>query len=166
MTRRALGWMCLLLLAGSPASAYNLYYGNMHSHCALSDGIGTPDEAFVYARDVANIDVLVLTDHTHLLTASEYSTLLSKATQYSQDGVFLAIGAQEFGNLNDFNHMNIYDAPTRNPVATDDLRHLPVHRFCRARSRRSTTRIRSTGRTSTTWRTTRSTGMRCGRSRW
>lgn len=108
-------------LAVSPAGAYTLYYGNLHSHCILSDGIGTPDEAFTHARDVANIDVLVLTDHTHLLTASEYSTLLAKATQYTQDGVFLAIGAQEFGNLNDFNHMNIYDAPTRNPVATDDL---------------------------------------------
>ena len=110
-----------LALAASPAAAYNLYYGNMHSHCALSDGIGTPDEAFTHARDVANIDVLVLTDHTHLLSASEYNTLLAKATQYSQNGVFLAIGAQEFGNLNDFNHMNIYDAPSRNPVGTDDL---------------------------------------------
>lgn len=113
-----------LALAGvstGPASAYSTYYANLHSHCILSDGIGTAAEAFTYARDVANIDVLALTDHTHLLSAAEFSSLLTQATASTTDGVFVALGAQEFGNLNDFNHINIYDAATRNPNPTENL---------------------------------------------
>lgn len=115
---------CLILaclVPAGPVLAYRTFYANLHSHCALSDGIGTPQEAYTYARDVAGIDVLALTDHTHLLTTAEFNTLLSVAEQYTQPGVFVALGAQEFGNLNDFGHMNIYAAPTRNPRATEDL---------------------------------------------
>lgn len=105
----------------SPAGAYNLYVANLHSHCILSDGIGTVDEAFAHARDVADIDVLALTDHTHLLTTTEFNYLLSKATEYTQNGVFVALGCQEFGNLNEFGHINIFDAAFRNPNTSDNL---------------------------------------------
>lgn len=114
---------CLLLtcLGSTQSAAYNTYFGNLHSHCILSDGIGTADEAFTHARDVADIDVLVLTDHTHLLTASEFTFLLGRATAFTDDGVFVALGCQEFGNLNDFGHINIFDAAFRNPNPTENL---------------------------------------------
>jgi len=31
----------------------------------LSDGTGTPEDYFAYARDVAALDVIALTDHDH-----------------------------------------------------------------------------------------------------
>lgn len=123
-----LAWAALAL-TGNEAGAYHVYYANLHSHCALSDGIGTPQEAFAHARDVANIDVLALTDHTHLLTTTEFNTLLSVAAAYTQPGVFVALGSQEFGSLTEFGHINIYDAPTRNPLASSDL--LGTYNFIR-----------------------------------
>ncbi len=115
-----LALLCAAALSG-PARGYNVYYANLHSHCAYSDGIGTPEEAYTYARDVAHIQVLALTDHTHMLSTAEFNQLLSIANQYTQDGVFVALGAQEFGNLNDFGHINIYDSPYRNPNPSDNL---------------------------------------------
>jgi hypothetical protein len=103
------------------ASAYHVYYANLHSHSSLSDGIGTPQEAYAYARDVANIDVLALTEHTSMITQTDYNTLISAANEYTQTGVFVALAAQEFGNLNDFGHMNVYDSPYRIPNAQTDL---------------------------------------------
>jgi hypothetical protein len=40
-------------------------WGDLHGHSQLSDGTGTPDDYFRYARDVAGLDVVALTDHDH-----------------------------------------------------------------------------------------------------
>jgi len=111
----------LILGAAGGAGAHNIYYGNFHAHTNVSDGIGTPEEAYAYARDVAGIDILALTDHTHMLTATEWVDLGDAADQYNEDGVFIALRAQEFGILNDFGHINIFGVPYRNPYATTNL---------------------------------------------
>ncbi|MEE8311703.1 MAG: CehA/McbA family metallohydrolase [Candidatus Binatia bacterium] len=40
-------------------------WADLHGHSGLSDGTGTPDDYFAYARDVARLDVVALTDHDH-----------------------------------------------------------------------------------------------------
>ena len=40
-------------------------WADLHGHSGLSDGTGTPDDYFSYARDVAGLDVAALTDHDH-----------------------------------------------------------------------------------------------------
>jgi hypothetical protein len=42
-----------------------IYWGDLHGHSSLSDGTGTPEDYFRYARDVAALDVAALTDHDH-----------------------------------------------------------------------------------------------------
>ncbi|MDX1504058.1 MAG: hypothetical protein R3325_16990, partial [Thermoanaerobaculia bacterium] len=42
-----------------------LLWGDLHGHSVLSDGTGTPEEYYRYARDVAALDVVSLTDHDH-----------------------------------------------------------------------------------------------------
>ena len=48
-------------------------WGDLHGHSQLSDGTGTPEAFLRYARDVAALDVVSLTDHDHwgLLPLSE-----------------------------------------------------------------------------------------------
>jgi hypothetical protein len=103
------------------AGAYHIYYANLHSHTSYSDGIGTPAEAYAYAREVAEIQVLGLTDHTSQLSATEWTDEQNAANANTQDGVFVALYAQEFGNLNDFGHLGIYDSIYRNPNNTENL---------------------------------------------
>ncbi len=110
-------------LAAAPVPApaqYNLYFGNFHAHCNLSDDAagplsGTPGTAYQYARDVADIDILALTDHTHYMSALEYSQLQSAANSWTSNGTFVAIAAQEHGSLSTtvtgaFGHMNVWEA--------------------------------------------------------
>jgi hypothetical protein len=40
-------------------------WGDLHGHSNLSDGTGTPDDYYRYAREVAALDVAALTDHDH-----------------------------------------------------------------------------------------------------
>ena len=40
-------------------------WGDLHGHSNFSDGTGTPEDYFRYARDVAGLDVAALTDHDH-----------------------------------------------------------------------------------------------------
>lgn len=45
-----------------------LYFGQMHSHTTLSDGVGSIDDAFNYGKNRAkNIDFLIVTDHSNYL---------------------------------------------------------------------------------------------------
>ena len=42
-----------------------LYWADLHGHSGLSDGTGTPEGFLRYARDVAGLDAVALTDHDH-----------------------------------------------------------------------------------------------------
>ena len=44
---------------------YKIFYGELHGHCALSDGKGTPESYFLAVRDKACLDFAALTDHDH-----------------------------------------------------------------------------------------------------
>src|SRR5690606_27015830 len=47
------------------ADAPRLLWGDLHGHTNWSDGTGLPEDYFRYARDVAALDVVALTDHDH-----------------------------------------------------------------------------------------------------
>jgi hypothetical protein len=77
-------------------TAYRFYVGNLHSHTSYSDGTGTPEWAYCYARDTARIDFLAVTDHHQMLSELEYEDVLYQADVFSEDGVFVAIPGQEW----------------------------------------------------------------------
>jgi len=84
----------LLALVVSPTdavAAYNVYYGQLHCHTNISDGSGTPSEAYKYARDTAQLDFFSIADHDYYpddMTASDWTTIKNAANSYNQDGVF------------------------------------------------------------------------------
>jgi hypothetical protein len=51
----------MVVEAGLP----RILWGDLHGHSQLSDGTGTPDQYYDYARNVAALDVSALTDHDH-----------------------------------------------------------------------------------------------------
>lgn len=54
-------------LRGCIRGVFQPYFGNLHSHSTMSDGDGSPEEAFTHARDQAHLDIMVLTDHMEQL---------------------------------------------------------------------------------------------------
>lgn len=55
---------------------YNIYYGQLHSHTAFSDGAGSCDDAFKYASTQADqIDFLAVTDHSNSFDNDTIATI-------------------------------------------------------------------------------------------
>lgn len=93
--------------------AKNIYWGELHGHSELSDGNGTPDEHYSYARDVALLDFAGLCDHDRHLEKypNRWAFSAEKVQEYSQPGRFIAMlsyegrlrnadGSEAFGDIN------------------------------------------------------------------
>jgi hypothetical protein len=79
-----------------------ILWADLHGHSNLSDGTGTPDDYFAYARDVAGLDVVALTDHDHwgmlfLDGHPEMWRRIEEATQrFNEPGRFVAVLGYEW----------------------------------------------------------------------
>ena len=104
----------------------NLYFGQLHSHTNLSDGQGTIDEAYTYARDNANVDFIAVTDHSNWFdndtsanmgdgsVSEEWKLGLATADKYNKDGEFAAIYGYEMtwsGSTGGYGHINTFNTP-------------------------------------------------------
>lgn len=105
----------------------NLYFGQLHSHTNLSDGTGTPDDAFTWARDNAKADFFAITDHSNSFdnstgsenitdyrnsTSQKWKQLRSTADRYNADNIFVAIGGYEMtwsGSTGGWGHINTFN---------------------------------------------------------
>jgi hypothetical protein len=111
-------------------SKRHLIWADLHGHSGLSDGTGTPDDYFRYARDVARLDAIALTDHDHWglrpIDKSEElaNKILESALQFHQPGRFVTIPGYEWTSwLHGHRHVLYFDeaAPIYSSVdfATD-----------------------------------------------
>lgn len=54
-----------IIVSENPKPKYTLYWADLHGHCNVCDGTGSPEDYYRYARDVARLDIAALTDHDH-----------------------------------------------------------------------------------------------------
>jgi hypothetical protein len=76
----------------------NIYFGNLHSHTKYSDGSGTPQDAFRWARDVARLDFYAVTDHGEQVDPYEWWKTGQYANVANNDGAFVAIRGFEWSH--------------------------------------------------------------------
>jgi hypothetical protein len=81
-----------------------ILWGDVHGHSNLSDGSGTPDEYLAYARDVAALDVISLTDHDHwgMLRLDAHpemwETIRDSIARFHEPGRFVTLLGYEWTN--------------------------------------------------------------------
>lgn len=91
---------------------YTLYWGDLHCHSNRSDGSGSPEELYRYARHVARLDVIVLTDHDHWgyrpldEDPHEWRRLGKLADRLYEPGSFVTFAGYEWTNWT-FGHMQV-----------------------------------------------------------
>jgi len=114
---------------GCIQGAFQPYFGNFHAHTSYSDGVQTPDDAFQYARDVAKLDIMVVTDHLEQLylvpPADRYGSCKTAATAQTS-ATFLASCGFEYGSgfnlfLASTGHNNVFFSPSLFPAIQLDF---------------------------------------------
>ncbi|MDY6825030.1 MAG: CehA/McbA family metallohydrolase [Thermodesulfobacteriota bacterium] len=90
------------------AGGMNMYFGNLHSHTAYSDGEGTPEEAFAWARDVAGYDFYAVTDHAEKIGIRQWRDTGDQADAFNDNGTFVAMRGFEWSHLL-AGHINVYN---------------------------------------------------------
>lgn len=85
-----------------PGETYNVYFGYVHAHSDLSDGSGTPEEAYAYARDEGHLDFFSLTDHAEQLQlwpwTNKWQRLKNAAEAVYAPGTFVSLWGFEWAN--------------------------------------------------------------------
>ncbi|MDX1383318.1 MAG: CehA/McbA family metallohydrolase [Thermoanaerobaculia bacterium] len=90
----------MMVTAESP----RILWADLHGHSHVSDGTGTPADYFRYARDVAGLDVVALTDHDHwgmepLATDAEtWQEIVDQVAAFHDPGRFVTLLGYEWTN--------------------------------------------------------------------
>lgn len=108
---------------------YNFYFGQIHSHTKQSDGTGTLDDAFTWARNNGKADFFAVTDHSNSMdndldnenitdvsesTSEKWKLVHEKADQYNEDNEYIALAGYEMtwsGSTGGWGHMNTFNTP-------------------------------------------------------
>jgi len=89
-------------IAQSPSiGGYNVYYGHLHNHNAIgpSYAIGSHDDAYNYAKNVAGLDYFGTSNHWIYMTDPEWDSIKSVADKYNEDGVFTTFRGFEYESI-------------------------------------------------------------------
>lgn len=83
---------------------YTLYWADLQGHCNVCDGTGSPEDYYRYARDVARLDAMALTDHDHWgyrpldEDPATWRRLCELSKTWYEPGRFVAFPAYEWTN--------------------------------------------------------------------
>ena len=94
----------------------HLVWADLHGHTRYSDGSGAPDDYFRYARDVARLEVIALTDHDHWGLSpldenpARQAEIVALAKTYHEPGRFVTLPGYEWTSwLHGHRHVLAFD---------------------------------------------------------
>jgi hypothetical protein len=89
----------------------NLYFGDIHGHSRQSDGTGTPEDFYRYARDVSGLEIAALTDHaaygTIPIKGEAWERIKKAANDAYVPGRFVTLVGFEWTNWK-YGHRDVY----------------------------------------------------------
>ena len=105
----------------SSSADWNCFFGNLHSHSEVSDGVDSPVDACEWADDESDLSFLCLGEHNHKTDNAEMQIVVA-AADAATSAEFIALVGQEFSTLPESggNHVNVYDVSTAIPVGVNN----------------------------------------------
>ena len=64
---------------------WDLYFGLLHAHTEISDGLGSVEEAFACAAAVPGMDFFAVTDHSNSFDNSDFGSITEEGSEISRD---------------------------------------------------------------------------------
>lgn len=110
----------------------SLYYGEIHSHTELSDGVGTPEDNYYWARDVEGFDFSALADHfedsqSYNYTLDEKWRITKEVTdRFNDPGRFVTLLGYEIGTVERDRNVYFPDGEGRMIIEEKDHGILPM----------------------------------------
>jgi hypothetical protein len=96
-----------------------LFFGDIHGHSRMSDGTGTPEDYYLFARTVSGLDIAALTDHadhgTIPIKGKAWSRIKNAANDAYEPGRFVTFLGFEWTNWQ-YGHRNVYYRDGNGPV--------------------------------------------------
>ncbi|MGI6702091.1 MAG: DUF3604 domain-containing protein [Christensenellales bacterium] len=102
-----------------PDGGDKIYWGDIHTHSALSDGAGSAEHNAYYARYVAMLDYYALTDHSEIMywQPSRYQKLMKSTNEANAPGKFAALNGIEWTNVQSGHYTLVFNG--------DEIIHYP-----------------------------------------
>jgi hypothetical protein len=108
--RNLAGWSDVLLVESNSEFA-GILWGDLHIHSALSDGTGSPEDLYRYAREVAGLDVACVTDHDahgmEPLQGKNWERIRRATKDANVPGTFVTLLGYEWTSWT-YGHRNVY----------------------------------------------------------
>ncbi len=76
--------------------ARRIYWGEMHGHSGLEEGVGSPAHYYQYARDFAYVDFATLTGHDAFLTKPGWDLISRETARANRPGSFVTFMGYEW----------------------------------------------------------------------
>jgi hypothetical protein len=97
--------------------AESIVWGDIHTHTKYSDGRGTPDEMYEFARNYSSIDFCAVSDHAFTTTDWMWDDLQRAAKQYNEPGRFVTFLGYEWSGTTDVGgDHNVYTTADSMPL--------------------------------------------------
>ena len=96
----------ILVSAGPPQE--KLFWGDIHSHTYLSDGLRSPEQVCAFARDEAFLDIFAIADHNGGPTPRQWDYSVGVSNDFNEPGRFVTLIGQEWGGSRSPGHLNVY----------------------------------------------------------
>jgi hypothetical protein len=123
-----------------------ILWADLHGHSNLSDGTGTAEDYFRYARDVAGLDVAVLTDHDHVgrrpldATPEFWAEIRKQVAAFNDPGRFVTVLGFEWTSwIHGHRHVLYFDGDGSVISTADPAYQTPIQLWDALRGKRALT---------------------------
>ncbi len=89
---------------------YKMYWGDLHMHSNLSDGMGDPDYIYYYAKNIAGLDIAALADHDTIMAMQKgnWQKVIDLTKKWHKEGEFITLLGYEFTERKYGEDRNVY----------------------------------------------------------
>ncbi len=91
----------------------HLFWGDIHGHTGLADGMGTLEEYFAYAKDFAHLDFSSLGEHDFALGGEYWQAAKEVTSKFNEAGRFVTLYGYEWSGEH---HVNVYYKNDSGPI--------------------------------------------------
>ena len=85
-----------IVAADQDNARQQIYFGDLHGHSMLSDGLGNSDNYYTHARDIAGLDFCCICEHICYISDNDWQYVEDMTNRMNEPGRFVTLAAYEW----------------------------------------------------------------------